>query len=212
MQIEPPLNQFPIKRHPRSYAINDTGISYIDPLFALLRSSCLKFVSYAFLLCPIIIVPNAITKNVLAQEGSKLISLLGIKFQNDHISQEPTTDAELRRLEALREGFENQLNASGKYRVIPVPETIKAKIESGQFMGECGGCEISYGKALGSNIGAWIIVQKVSNLILNINLHMVDINSRKTMLVQSVDIRGNTDESWARGLSYLLRHHVLNQK
>jgi hypothetical protein len=79
-------------------------------------------------------------------------------------------------------------------------------------MGECGGCEISYGKALGSDISAWIVVQKVSNLILNINLYMVDINSQKILLVQSVDIRGNTDESWTRGLNYLLTHHVLNNK
>ena len=45
-----------------------------------------------------------------------------------------------------------------------------------------------------------------------LNLYMVDINSQKILLVQSVDIRGNTDESWTRGLNYLLSHHVLNNK
>jgi Protein of unknown function (DUF2380) len=27
--------------------------------------------------------------------------------------------------------------------------------------------------------------------------------------VKSVDIRGNTDESWQRGLDYMLRHYLL---
>jgi hypothetical protein len=210
MQVRELLTQVMIKYRSRSYSINVIGLSHINPLFSLLRRSYSKFASLSVLLCFIVIIPLAITKSAQGQESGKVMALLGIKFQNDHMSQEPTTDAELRRLEALKEGFENQINASGKYKVIHVPETIKAKIDSGQFMGECGGCEISYGKAIGSDIGAWIVVQKVSNLILNINLYMVDINSQKPLLVQSVDIRGNTDESWKRGLNYLLSHHVLN--
>jgi hypothetical protein len=29
--------------------------------------------------------------------------------------------------------------------------------------------------------------------------------------VKSVDIRGNTDESWRHGLDYMLRHYVLGE-
>jgi Protein of unknown function (DUF2380) len=31
------------------------------------------------------------------------------------------------------------------------------------------------------------------------------------LFVKSVDIRGNTDESWQRGLDYLLQHYLLNK-
>jgi hypothetical protein len=44
----------------------------------------------------------------------------------------------------------------------------------------------------------------VSNLILNINLYIEDERTGKLQFVKSVDIRGNTDESWRRGLNYLL--------
>jgi hypothetical protein len=54
-------------------------------------------------------------------------------------------------------------------------------------------------------------VQKVSNLILNINIYMWDVEKGEQTGGTSVDIRGNTDESWARGVSYLVRHRVLAQ-
>jgi len=58
---------------------------------------------------------------------------------------------------------------------------------------------------------AWGTVQKVSNLILNINLYMEDARTGKLEFVKSVDIRGNTDESWRHGLDYMLRNYLLKE-
>ena len=54
---------------------------------------------------------------------------------------------------------------------------------------------------------AWATVQKARNLILNINVYREDARTSKMEFVKSVDIRGNTDESWQRGLDYILRHY-----
>ena len=48
----------------------------------------------------------------------------------------------------------------------------------------------------------------MSKLILNINLYMEDERLGKLQFVKSVDIRGNTDESWRRGLDYMLRNYL----
>ena len=56
---------------------------------------------------------------------------------------------------------------------------------------------------------AWIVVQKVSDLILNINVYMADVATGKLAFVHSVDIRGDTDESWTRGLTYLVKNYLL---
>jgi len=48
----------------------------------------------------------------------------------------------------------------------------------------------------------------VSNLILNINVVARDVTTGRVIGAGSVDIRGNTDESWSRGLSYLLRNRL----
>jgi hypothetical protein len=54
-------------------------------------------------------------------------------------------------------------------------------------------------------------VQKVSNLILNINLYTEDVQTGRIEFAHSVDIRGNTDESWRHGLNYMIRNYVLEQ-
>ena len=46
-------------------------------------------------------------------------------------------------------------------------------------------------------------VQKVSNLILNLNIE-VSTEKGETLYMTSVDIRGNTDESWVRGVRRLV--------
>jgi hypothetical protein len=70
---------------------------------------------------------------------------------------------------------------------------------------DCNGCDVDIGKALGADrvMTAW--VQKVSNLILNINIQIRDVQSGLIMLNKSVDIRGNTDTSWLRGIRYMAR-------
>lgn len=140
---------------------------------------------------------------------SKKIVFLGTKFQNDHKSQEPTSDSERSRIKAVEEIFKKELENTGNFTFVPLTDEIKSKILTGQAIGECGGCEFDYGNSLNADISAWILIQKVSNLILNINLYMVDIHSRKIILTQSVDIRGNTDLSWTKGMKYLIQHHVI---
>ena len=51
-------------------------------------------------------------------------------------------------------------------------------------------------------------MQKVSNLILNVNLVVEEASTGRTLRAESVDIRGNTDESWSRGLRYLLNERM----
>lgn len=41
------------------------------------------------------------------------------------------------------------------------------------------------------------------------NVYMVDVARKKPLVVRSVDLRGNTDESWSRSLAYLVKHDVL---
>jgi hypothetical protein len=70
------------------------------------------------------------------------------------------------------------------------------------------------GKALGAERIALCWVQKVSNLILNINIEVRSVATGETVYAKSVDIRGNTDETWLRGVRRLVdniqerNHHL----
>jgi len=51
-------------------------------------------------------------------------------------------------------------------------------------------------------------VQKVSNLILNLNIYLRDAKDDRLLQSMSADFRGNTGESWSRALSYLIRNKL----
>jgi len=144
-----------------------------------------------------------------ASDQIRTVVLLSVQFLNSREDLEPTTGAERARLASLGEVFRSKLEASGRYKFLPIPNEDAAKIAAAPDIGNCGGCEFDYGKQLGADIAAWIVVQKVSDLILNINVYAVDVAAKKLAFVHSVDVRGDTDESWTRGMIYLVKNYML---
>ncbi len=116
--------------------------------------------------------------------------------------QGPRQD-EQARLRRLDTQLADLLETSGKYEVISVPNTTP------QTLRTCDGCEIDLARAAGAQVSVVGWVQKVSDLILNINIVMRSVVTAKVVHAGSVDIRGNTDESWSRGLAYLVRYRIL---
>lgn len=137
------------------------------------------------------------------------VAFLGVDFSNDNEGYEPTSDAERARVRNIETIFTGKLQQSGQFNFTPVPDDVRAKILKGQSLGACGGCEIDYGKQLKAERIAWIRVQKVSNLILNINVYMADVATSKMTFVRSVDIRGNTDDSWSIGMNWLIKNYMV---
>ena len=86
------------------------------------------------------------------------------------------------------------------FRIVAIPPEIGREIATGPEISGCNGCERDFARRIGANWAAWGTVQKVSNLILNINVYVEDAEAGKMEFVRSVDIRGNTDEfmaAWA---------------
>lgn len=76
---------------------------------------------------------------------------------------------------------------------------------------ECLPCAQRVGSAVGADVAVVGHVQKVSNLILNINVQIVDVKTGKMVRGGSADIRGNTDESWEHGTKYLMKRNILKE-
>ena len=121
----------------------------------------------------------------------------------------PITPEETARLEQIEQHLKERLQAAKAYDFMPIQGALQSKIAAGQSVGECGGCEIDYGKELDVPLVMWGTVQKVSNLILNLNVYMADVRENKMVFVKSVDMRGNTDETWDQALNYMLKRYIL---
>ena len=137
------------------------------------------------------------------------VAFLGFAMINT--SLEPTKPEEEARLRMLDGLLKEKLDASGRFMLVRIPADLQQEIARGPEISDCNGCERGYALKAGADWAAWGTVQKVSNLILNINLYMEDAQSGKLQFVKSVDIRGNTDESWRHGLDYMLRHYLFDE-
>ncbi len=141
--------------------------------------------------------------------AASLPRLADFGFDMDNTSPAPTTADERARLAALDTQLVSALQKSGLYQVIDVGKQAAALRATTLNIRACNGCELPVATQQNAGLAAYGWVQKVSNLILNINLVIEDVKTGKQIAGGSVDIRGNTDESWNRGLKFLLEEHVL---
>jgi hypothetical protein len=111
-----------------------------------------------------------------------------------------------RRARLITAELQKELERRGMYRVLdhaPAAKLIE-RLRASYDLRACNGCEIDIGIALGAEHVALCWVQKVSNLILNINVEVHRVPGGEIVYAKSVDIRGNTDESWLRGVRRLV--------
>lgn len=114
------------------------------------------------------------------------------------------------RLPELTAQLRQEIADKGLYKVVDTAPAaaLIAKFKKMQNLRNCNGCELDIGRALGADrvLIGW--VQKVSNLILNINLRIEDTATGAVLLSKSADLRGNTDTSFRRGVSYLVQDMI----
>lgn len=103
------------------------------------------------------------------------------------------------------------LDERGLYRVVdigPAAAALERARAENEFLHRCNGCLGGVGQAAGVRLVGVGWVQRVSNLILNMNLAIWDVQDDRMVLTKSVDIRGDNEESWRRGVAYMLRDMV----
>ena len=122
-------------------------------------------------------------------------------FALTNTSPAPSTPEELARLQRLDQQLKTGL--SDHFQVVDV-SPVRDRLSGVDSIRGCNGCDLD----LGAQQVAYGWVQKVSNLILNVNLVVEEASTGRTLRAESVDIRGNTDESWSRGLRYLLNERM----
>jgi hypothetical protein len=139
----------------------------------------------------------------------KTLAILDFDLVDDQHELSPAT-VEYQRLRAIRDQLQEEIDESRLYRVVdrgPASELIR-KHQSETQLHACNGCELDTARSRHADrvLIGW--VQKVSNLILNINIQIEDAATGAVLLNKSVDLRGNTDETWRRGVSVLVKSMV----
>ncbi|WP_294535958.1 DUF3280 domain-containing protein [uncultured Rhodoblastus sp.] len=126
-------------------------------------------------------------------------------------SPQETSPEEAARIQRMTAALKLALEKTGQYRVIDLAP-VASQIDAVKDIHDCNGCEVELAKKAGAQLAIVAWTQKVSNLILNLNIRIEDAATGETLKGGSVDIRGNTDETWDRGLKYLLERRVLKEQ
>ncbi|MCP3476897.1 DUF3280 domain-containing protein [Bradyrhizobium sp. CCGUVB1N3] len=129
--------------------------------------------------------------------------LIDTSLPGEFYGSKPENERMLRIGDQLRK----ELAQSGRFQVVDIAPVSDAARHSN--LQACGGCDVKLAGQLGADLEITGVVQKVSNLILNLNIYLRDVHTGNLVTVASADMRGNTDESWSRAMSYLIRNRLL---
>lgn len=142
--------------------------------------------------------------------GAK-VAFLGLTFIDTSTegAYNGVREDETQRLHLLEAHVAARMAAEGMAVVDTAP--VSAKLAATVNPADCYGCDVRMGEDLGADYVLVGEVQKVSNLILSMNLVLRNVPEGRMVRGLSVDIRSNTDESWLRGIDYILDNHFFRE-
>jgi Protein of unknown function (DUF2380) len=164
---------------------------------SIMRLSCSLVVSWIFLLA------------VDAPTHAQSVAVFDFELIDTSVEGEirGARSDEQARLGQLSSQLRERLKDSGRFSLVDIAP-VAAEARASNLQG-CGGCDTRLAGRVGAQLSITGTVQKVSNLILNMNIYVRDASSGATLAAMSADMRGNTDESWFRALDWLIRNRLL---
>ena len=128
-------------------------------------------------------------------------------FQLANLGAQGPTEADTARLGPLTDLLRAQLHDTGRYEIVSTAP-VKADVAKAAELRKCGGCADDFARKLGADVAITGEIQKVSNLILNINVYVKDLKSGTPERAYSVDICGDNDASFDHGVKYLVKNSL----
>lgn len=103
------------------------------------------------------------------------------------------------------------LAASGRYEVIDLA-ALATEIKAAQPLHKCNGCEADLAKNAGADVLVVGLVEKASDVLLNMTIEIRDVASGKAERVGSIVVQGNTDDMWLRSVRWLCKNWLLSEE
>ncbi|MEE9140482.1 MAG: DUF3280 domain-containing protein [Alphaproteobacteria bacterium] len=128
-----------------------------------------------------------------------------------------TAEVEGRRLDLVTDYVRRKFEESDRYELVDVAAVgelddkrlADPAIEG--YLSECEGCEAEIAAALGAELSLFGVVTRVTGLVLTVNVLVHDAKTGQLTAVHGVNIRGNSDTSWMRGISWLVRNRLFKE-
>jgi hypothetical protein len=143
-----------------------------------------------------------------AAEQPRSAAFFGVHFVD--MSEGGDLADEAARVAMVSARLQEALAASGRYSFVDV-SPVARKAALFENIANCGGCDARLAADLGAAVAVTAEVQKTSNLILHMSVYVREAGGGALVAGGSADIRGNTDETWMRGVNYILKNRLLRE-
>ncbi|MGH1572478.1 DUF3280 domain-containing protein [Methylobacterium sp. P31] len=128
-------------------------------------------------------------------------------FQFSDLSPVPSDPADKARLKRVSAELRDLLQTKGLFTVIST-DPVREEVAKRADLRRCNGCADRLARRLWADVAITGEVQKVSNLILNLNVYVKPLAAHAPERAYSVDLRGDTDGSFDRGIRFLVENNM----
>ncbi|HXY58181.1 MAG TPA: DUF3280 domain-containing protein [Methylocystis sp.] len=116
--------------------------------------------------------------------------------------------AETERLARMSKLARELLAQSGLFEVIDASASENPEAKA-HWLRKCNGCEAEAARALGADLVFLGFFRKISVMEQMLELRIRDARTGELVNLSHTDYRGETDESWRRALTWLIRHRLV---
>ena len=122
-------------------------------------------------------------------------------------SGEPNTPAQAERIRATTEALRNELAETGKYETVDLRADADRIAKLG-YQRSCVTCFMDVARERGAEVAVFGTVNKISTLILSMDIKVLSVETGKEVARGIADIRGDNDRAWLRGMQWLVQHRI----
>jgi hypothetical protein len=122
-------------------------------------------------------------------------------------SGEQSTPAQADRIRTTTEALRRELAETGKYEIVDLSADSERISKSG-FQRSCVTCFLDIARDRGAEVAVFSTVNKVSTLILSMEIKVLSVATGKEVVRGTADIRGDNDRAWLRGMQWLVQHRI----
>lgn len=114
---------------------------------------------------------------------------------------------EIARLKLVTKELRSLLSGTKEFNVVDL-SAIEEDIEEKAPLHECNGCENDLAKKAGVELAVLPLLQKSSDTLFNMTIGVQDVATGALKKSVMVVIQGSTDESWLRGVRWLVKRKL----
>jgi hypothetical protein len=148
------------------------------------------------------------------ETGMESLAVFAFSYREPVPRPAALDEAHKKRLALMTETLRKAMADSGRYDLVSVSDQPKTEERvSPRLVGlpaaECVSCALDTAKAAGAKLAMIGEVEKVTAIVFTVTVSTYDVASGREIASNRVDVRGDDDAIWRKGVEWLIKNRLL---